>query len=105
MFTHVTEENPKTLPLVTSSLGLNGLRAAFEEGSYSMRTTCLDTIMKNGAQHTPFASHVEANYKFSDHNFDLRERYTRISGKDIRYGKIIEELDALAGDCSYKYLL
>jgi acyl-coenzyme A thioesterase 9 len=28
-----------------------------------------------------------------------------VSGKDIRYGKIIEELDALAGDCSYKYLL
>lgn len=23
----------------------------------------------------------------------------------IRYGKVIEELDAIAGDCAYKYLL
>ena len=23
----------------------------------------------------------------------------------MRYGKIIEEMDAMAGDCSYKYLL
>ena len=23
----------------------------------------------------------------------------------MRYGKIIEELDAMAGDCSYKYLM
>lgn len=41
----------------------------------------------------------------------MRERYSRSkvdsSGENgyIRYGKIIEELDAIAGDCSYKYLL
>lgn len=27
------------------------------------------------------------------------------SGQHIRYGKIIEDLDAMAGDCSYKYLM
>jgi hypothetical protein len=45
LFTAVSEDKPKTMPLVTSSLGLQGLRSAFEEGSYTMRTTCLDTIM------------------------------------------------------------
>ena len=28
-----------------------------------------------------------------------------MGGDAIRYGKVIEELDAMAGDCSYKYLL
>jgi len=28
-----------------------------------------------------------------------------MGGKSLRYGKIIEELDAMAGDCSYKYLM
>lgn len=27
------------------------------------------------------------------------------NGIGLRYGKIIEELDAMAGDCCYKYLL
>ena len=46
LFIKVDEEVPATMPLVTSSLGLKGLRNAFEEGSYSMRTTDLNTIIE-----------------------------------------------------------
>lgn len=28
-----------------------------------------------------------------------------MGGQSLRYGKIIEELDAMAADCSYKYLI
>jgi acyl-coenzyme A thioesterase 9 len=28
-----------------------------------------------------------------------------LGGQKLRFGKIIEELDAMAGDCSYKYLM
>jgi len=91
--------------MATSTLGLFSLKNAFHEGSYSVRTTDLETIMEQGQQHTPFPSHVEVNYNFTDPEFNLKERYTRPGGNSIRYGKIIEEMDALAGDVSYKYLL
>lgn len=61
-------------------------------------------VIAEGEQHTPFASHVETNYHFSK-DPELKKRYIRHNSKNLRYGKIIEELDALAGDCSYKYLL
>jgi acyl-CoA hydrolase len=35
----------------------------------------------------------------------LRQQYATKDGQSIRFGLIIEELDAMAGDCSYKYLL
>jgi acyl-coenzyme A thioesterase 9 len=35
----------------------------------------------------------------------LRKIYCRIGEKNLRYEKIIEELDAMAGDCSYKYIM
>lgn len=35
----------------------------------------------------------------------MRANYCRLGGKTIRFGKIIEELDAMAGDCSYKFLM
>ena len=61
--------------------------------------------MEENEMHTPYASHVESNYLFTKDE-QLQERYTRASKSSyIRYGKIIEELDAMAGDCSYKYLL
>jgi hypothetical protein len=94
-----------TMRLAVSSLGLFSLKNAFHEGSYTIRTSCLDTIMNEEQQHTPFASHVETNYNFTDPKFDLKERYTRPGRNSIKYGKIIEEMDALAGDVSYKYLL
>jgi acyl-coenzyme A thioesterase 9 len=64
----------------------------------------MDRVIKEQVQHTPFASHVETNYYFSK-DPELKKRYVRRDGSSLRYGKIIEELDALAGDCSYKYLL
>jgi hypothetical protein len=42
-------------------------------------------------------------YPFSKHSA-LRERYQTYEGGSIRYGKIIEEIDALTGDCCYKYM-
>ena len=61
--------------------------------------------MEQKQLNTPAASYVETTYLFSQDE-TLRNRYGRIVGGDgIRYGKIIEELDAIAGDCSYKYLL
>lgn len=64
----------------------------------------MDLVMREGEQNTPFASHVETNYFFSK-DPELKKRYVRTDSKNLRYGKIIEELDALAGDCAYKYLL
>ena len=67
----------------------------------------MEKLMAEGEQSTPLASHVETTYLFSQDQ-RLRERYSRADEKAnsyIRYGKIIEELDAIAGDCSYKYLL
>lgn len=64
----------------------------------------MNLVMKENEQHTPFASHVETNYFFTK-DPELKKRYIRSDSKNLRYGKIIEELDALAGDCCYKYLL
>ncbi len=64
----------------------------------------MDLVIREQQQHTPFASHVETNYYFSK-DPELKKRYIRHGSNNLRYGKIIEELDALAGDCSYKYLL
>ena len=99
-----------------STLGLWSLRAAYDEGSFKVRTSDMDQLLESGELSSPVASHVETTYLFSqDHK--LRERYSRTdttstatkdggeSDSYIRYGKIIEELDAIAGDCSYKYLL
>ena len=62
--------------------------------------------MTEELQHTPYASYVQSDYLFSK-DISFQERYSRASmgGDAIRYGKVIEELDAMAGDCSYKYLL
>lgn len=64
----------------------------------------MEEVVKEGEQHSPYASHVETNYFFTK-DPELKKRYIRNNSKNLRYGKIIEELDALAGDCSYKYLL
>lgn len=66
----------------------------------------MDKLQAEGELNTPLASHVETTYLFSQDD-RFRERYSRSdeAGGAIRYGKIIEELDAIAGDCSYKYLL
>lgn len=87
-----------------SSLGLQSLRTAFDEGSYQVRTSNMELVMREQQQHTPFASHVETNYFFTK-DPELKKRYIRASNGTLRYGKIIEELDAIAGDCAYKYLL
>jgi len=47
---------------------------------------------------------VESEYLFTQDE-NLKSQYCRLGGKSLRYGKIIEELDAMAGDCSYKYLM
>ena len=62
--------------------------------------------MAEELQHTPYASYVQSDYLFTEDS-SFQERYSRasMSGNAIRYGKVIEELDAMAGDCSYKYLL
>lgn len=66
----------------------------------------MEKLAQEGELNTPLASHVETTYLFSQDE-KLKERYSRSdqSANYIRYGKIIEELDAIAGDCSYKYLL
>ena len=64
----------------------------------------MDRVMAEGMQHSPYASHLETNYHFT-RDADLRTRYCRLGGSSIRYGKIIEELDAVAGDVAYKYLM
>lgn len=66
----------------------------------------MEKLLKSNELSTPLASHVETTYLFSQDQ-KLQERYSRSdqSSNYIRYGKIIEELDAIAGDCSYKYLL
>lgn len=87
-----------------SSLGLWGLNKNFHRGFYKVSTTDFDLIKKENCQHSQFASHVESEYLFSE-NPKLKEEYCKIGGKSLRYGKIIEELDAMAGDCSYKYLM
>ena len=101
---NILEEDEASHNFAVSSLGLWSLKTAFENGSYAVRTPDMDLVMKEEEQHTPFASHVESNYYFTKDK-SLRERYVRINTSSLRYGKIIEELDAIAGDCSYKYLL
>lgn len=64
----------------------------------------MDKCLAEGYLNSPLASHVETTYLFSKDD-QLRSRYARAEDGHLRYGKIIEELDAVAGDCSYKYLL
>jgi hypothetical protein len=87
-----------------SSLGLWSLNKAFEKGVYKIRTTDFDLIKEQKAQHSQFASHVESEYLFTQ-DANLKSQYCRLGGKSLRFGKVIEELDAMAGDCSYKYLM
>jgi acyl-CoA thioesterase FadM len=87
-----------------SSLGLWGLNKNYHNGFYKVATTDFELIKQQGCQHSQFASHVESEYLFST-NPKLKEEYCRMGGRSLRYGKIIEELDAMAGDCSYKYLM
>jgi len=87
-----------------SSLGMWGLQTAFLKGSYKVRTTDFQLIKEEGIQHSQFASLVESEYLFTQNN-SLKANYCTSSGENILFGKIIEELDAMAGDCSYKYLL
>ena len=93
-----------------STLGLWSLRKAYDQGSFKVRSSDMEKLVEQGEMQTTLASHVETNYNFSQDE-KLRERYSRsaaTSSSDqtyLRYGKIIEELDAMAGDCSYKYML
>ena len=88
-----------------STLGLWSLRTAFDQGAFKVRTSDMEKCFAEGQMNTPLASHVETTYLFSQDK-KMRERYMRAGDfHSIRYGKIIEELDAIAGDCSYKYLL
>ena len=89
-----------------STLGLWSLKTAFDQGSFTVRTSNMEKLAEEGELNTPLASHVETTYLFSQDE-KPKERYSRSdqSANYIRYGKIIEELDAIAGDCSYKYLL
>jgi len=64
----------------------------------------MEKLMAKGELSSPLASYVDTTYLFSQDE-QLRERYSRVDSEGLRYGKIIEELDAIAGDCSYKYLL
>ncbi|KAH9607175.1 hypothetical protein KSS87_021241 [Heliosperma pusillum] len=60
------------------------------------------TISENGlvSKH-PCNSRTSVEYKFSD-DFVLREQYRNPWG-EIRMGKLVEDLDALAGTISYKH--
>mmetsp|Transcript_15984 Transcript_15984/g.20219 ORF Transcript_15984/g.20219 Transcript_15984/m.20219 type:complete len:172 (-) Transcript_15984:718-1233(-) len=87
-----------------STLGLWSLRTAYDRGDFKVRTSDMEKLQESGQLNTPLASYVETTYLFSQDE-RLRERYGRSDDHGIRYGKIIEELDAIAGDCSYKYLL
>jgi len=87
-----------------ASLSLYSLVNAFKRGSYQVKTTSFDEIVSNNAKFSPFASHVESTYLLTQDEA-LKKLYVSRNGTGIRYGKIIEELDAMAGDCSYKYLL
>ena len=95
---------PEDEKFSVSTLGLWSLRTAYDQGAFKVRTSDMEKCMDEGHMNTPLSSHVETTYLFSQDEH-LRERYSRSSDKRIRYGKIIEELDAMAGDCSYKYLL
>ena len=61
-------------------------------------------VVKRGIQNTPLASSIEITYKFAS-SPTLRERYLRADKRGIRFGKMIEEMDALVGDCCYKYMV
>ena len=101
-----TEQNDEKFAV--STLGLWSLRTAYDQGSFKVRTSDMNKCLEEGQLNTPLASHVETTYLFSEDE-KLRERYSRSDdcneNSSIRYGKIIEELDAIAGDVSYKYLL
>ena len=105
-------DRPDLEKFSVSTLGLYSLRTAYDLGSFKVRTPDMQMVEAKGQLNTPLASHVETTYHFSQDE-KLRERYSRFTRPDgrpdqcryLRYGKIIEELDAIAGDCSYKYLL
>ena len=101
----IKQEDKLAQRFSVSTLGLYSLKTAFDTGSFEVRCSDMEKVMEEKEMHTPYASHVESNYLFTkDEQF--QERYTRASNSTtVRYGKIIEELDAMAGDCSYKYLL
>lgn len=104
VFKDVTDEDDQKYAV--STLGLWSLKTAYDSGAFKVRVSDMPKLQAEGELNTPLASHVETTYLFSqDEKF--RERYSRSdeAGGAIRYGKIIEELDAIAGDCSYKYLL
>ena len=81
----------------------DGLRDAQSRNTYQLRTTESSLIFDSGSIGTPFASFLQADYLFTQDSA-LREAYCTIGGSQIRCGKVIEDLDAIACDCSYKYM-
>ena len=66
----------------------------------------MNKVFDERMEHTPFASYLDTTYHFQENPlFKNRYKRTDSQSKTIRYGKVIEELDAIAGDCAYKYLL
>ena len=95
---------------VACILGLNDIRRNFRQGFFKIRVIPSHQVVQFGIQNTPLASAVEVNYLFSCHP-QLRQRYLSAfqfsdsKQGSIRFGKIVEEMDALAGDCCYKYMV
>jgi hypothetical protein len=87
-----------------SILGLWDLRRNFNQDNFLIKLIPSEEAVKHNIQNTPIASSIEITYRFST-KLDLRERYLRADGRGIRFGKMIEEMDALAGDCCYKYMV
>ena len=102
----ITKEDLASQRYSVSTLGLWTLQTAFKTDSFKVTSSDMDKVMAEELQHTPYASYVQSDYLFTEDS-SFQERYSRasMSGNAIRYGKVIEELDAMAGDCSYKYLL
>ena len=85
------------------TLGLWDISRSFDEKSFEIKVVPSELVIEKGLQNTPLSSLVEVEYKFKDYP-QLRSKYLTIN-EGIRFGKIVEEMDALAGDCCYKYML
>ena len=71
---HIESETDEKFAV--STLGLWSLRTAYDQGSFKVRTSDMDMMVKNNQMNTPLASHVETTYLFSQDE-NLRERYSR----------------------------
>ena len=84
------------------TLGLWDLKRSYDMGLFSLKT--IPQIV-GSLKHTALSSTIECTYQFGQSEY-LRGRYKSItqSSNTIRFGKIVEEMDAFAGDCCYKYM-